>query len=369
MASDLIYKIAITKIPSVGPVLAKTLIAYCGGVEEVFQRTAKQLRKIPGIGEQIIAHLKQNDLLSQAERELEFLMKENIRALFYLDPEYPQRLLYQNHAPIILYYKGNTDLNARRIVAVVGTRRPSPYGAAICEELIAKLEPYEPLILSGLAYGIDVTAHRKALSCNLPTVGVLAHGLDRIYPPVHWGIARQMTQQGGLLTEYGLGEMPDREHFPTRNRIVAGMCDALIVVETAAQGGSMITANFARDYKKEVFAVPGRVHDATSIGCNMLIKERKAKLLSSVDELAEVFRWKLTGSQTPAIQGQLFHELTEKEQTLISMLRDGTRMSADQLAPALGVFPGELAALLLELEFKGLVRALPGQRYILVGSI
>jgi DNA processing protein len=178
-----------------------------------------------------------------------------------------------------------------------------------------------------------------------------------------------MTGQGGLLTEYGIETQPDREHFPTRNRIVAGMCDALIVVETAEQGGSMITATFAREFKKEVFAVPGRIHDTSSLGCHKLLKERKARLLDRVEDLAEVFRWKLQAAGGAVVQRQLFHELSEREQELVSLLQEKASMTADQLAPALGVFPGELATLLLELEFKGLIRTLPGHRYMLVGQV
>lgn len=369
MATDWLYKVALTKIPGVGPVTAKNLISYCGGVEAIFQSSARQLRKVPGLSAAAQEALRHEVVFREAEKELRFLEREGIRPLFYLDPEYPQRLLYQTHSPVILYYRGTADLNARRIVSIVGTRRPSPYGKAACEELVAQLKPYDPLIVSGLAYGIDVTAHRKALNCGLDTVGVLAHGLDSLYPPAHRGISQQMLGQGGLLTEYGIDTQPDREHFPTRNRIVAGMCDALIVVETAEQGGSMITATFAREFKKEVFAVPGRIQDAASMGCHKLLKERKARLLDRIEDLADVFRWKLQASDGAAVQGQLFHELSEREQALVRLLQEKASLSADQLAPALGVFPGELATLLLELEFKGLIRTLPGQRYMLVGHV
>ncbi|MCB0580885.1 MAG: DNA-processing protein DprA, partial [Phaeodactylibacter sp.] len=257
------------------------------------------------------------------------------------------------------------DLNAERIVAIVGTRRPSVHGIHTCEELVEGLKPYGVVLISGLAYGIDITAHRKCLALDIPTVGVLGHGLRRIYPAQHQAVARAMAQSGGLLSEYPSYTMPDREHFPMRNRIIAGLCDALIVVETRKKGGSMISAHMANDYNKDVFAVPGRIKDSCSEGCNHLIKCHKAALIEQAADIAYVMRWDEPQAQK-AIQKQLFVELTESEKIVVDLLSQYEAVGIDQLTGTLQVANSQMAGLLLELEFKGVIRALPGKRYVLV---
>ncbi|MCB9294535.1 MAG: DNA-protecting protein DprA [Lewinellaceae bacterium] len=362
---ELLYKVAITLIPNVGPVTARNLISYCGGVRAVFEARKRELLKVPGVGSHIADNIVNQNVLGRAEEELRFIGEHGIQAYFYLDPDYPQRLRHYPDSPPLLYYKGRADLNAERIVAIVGTRRPSVHGIHTCEELVEGLKPYGVVLISGLAYGIDITAHRKCLALDIPTVGVLGHGLRRIYPAQHQAVARAMAQSGGLLSEYPSYTMPDREHFPMRNRIIAGLCDALIVVETRKKGGSMISAHMANDYNKDVFAVPGRIKDSCSEGCNHLIKCHKAALIEQAADIAYVMRWDEPQAQK-AIQKQLFVELTESEKIVVDLLSQYEAVGIDQLTGTLQVANSQMAGLLLELEFKGVIRALPGKRYVLV---
>lgn len=362
---DLLYKIALTKIPLVGAVTAKVLVSYCGGVREVFEATEKELMKIPGIGKEVAKQVRREEPLADAASELEFVEKNGLRVFFYLDEDYPRRLKPFPDAPVVLYYKGSANLNKRRVVGVIGTRTPSPHGVGICEEIIQGLAPYQPLIVSGLAYGIDITVHRTCLKEGLETVAVLGHGLHMIYPAQHKSVATKMIQQGGLLTEFHSKEDTAREHFPMRNRIVAGMCDAILIIETALRGGSIITAKQANSYGRDVFAVPGRVKDMFSQGCNMLIKKSWAHLLESADDVAITLGWTLNDGQLPNKQPKLFEVLTTPEKKVIDIIQAAEEIGIDQLSYRAGIGPGELAALLLDLEFKGLVRSLPGKRYVL----
>ncbi len=363
--SDCLYKIALTKIPKVGPVTARNLISYCGGIKEVFEARKKELEKIPGVGDRIASLIVKKDYFEAAERELDFIENQEITPLFFLDNAYPSRLKHSGDAPILLYYKGTVDLNHPRIVAIVGTRKPSFMGVALCEELVEGLAAYDVLIISGLAYGIDVTAHKKCLDIGSSTLGILGHGLKRIYPAQHRSIARQMIENGGLLTEFASDVGPDRENFPMRNRIVAGMCDALIVVETAIKGGSMITAQFGNEYNKDVFAVPGRVKDTHLQGCNHLIKTHKAALIESAKDVGYIMRWEEL-DQKKEIQRQLFVELTDQEKVVANLLKQSEEIGIDELVHEAKLNPSQVASLLLSLEFKGLVKPLPGKRYILI---
>ena len=359
------YKVAITLIPNVGPVTTRNLVSYCGGVKAVFEARKRELLNVPGVGRLIADNIVNHDVLGRAEEELNFLESHGIQALFYLDDGYPTRLRHYADSPAMLYYTGQANLNAERIVAIVGTRKPSVHGIHTCEELVEGLKAYGATIISGLAYGIDITAHRKCLSLEIPTVGVLGHGLQRIYPPQHRAVARAMAHQaGGLLSEYPSYTLPDREHFPMRNRIIAGMCDALIVVETKRKGGSMISAHMANDYNKDVFAVPGRIKDNCSEGCNHLIKTHKAALIESAVDIGYVMRWDEPGNPK-AIQKQLFVELTDAEKIVVDLLNQYEAIGIDQLMGTMQVANSEIASLLLELEFKGVIRALPGKQYVL----
>ncbi len=365
MGDELLYYVGLTKIPKVGAVTAKNLVSYCGGAEAVFKASKKQLLTVPGIGAGIANEILKQSVLSAAETDLTKADKDGTRVFSYLSLDYPQRLKHFPDCPVVLYYKGNTDLNANKIVAIVGTRKPTDYGKAVCEKLVEELKAYNVIVVSGLAYGIDITAHKKSVDIGLPTIGVMGSGLDVVYPSTHRKVAKQMMENGGLLTEFPHGTPPDREHFPMRNRIVAGMCDALVVVETKRRGGSMITANLANDYNKDVFAYPGRNNDEFSEGCNLLIKSHKAALLDGAKDLAYVMQWE-AGKINTDIQRSLFTELNNEENQLVKLLKENPKMPIDQITAAMSKTPSEMASLLLNLEFKGVIKSLPGKRYMLI---
>jgi DNA processing protein len=365
MTDSLLHQIALTLVPQVGAVTAKTLVSYCGSAEAVFQAPKKDLLRIPGIGPVIANSIYNARPLHLAEQEMKFIEHYRINALFYTHPQYPARLKQCPDSPAILFFKGSTPdlLNADRIVGVVGTRQPTEYGKAICEELVEGLAPYNVMVVSGLAYGIDITAHKKATALSIPNIGVLGHGLGNIYPSQHKNTAQRMVEQGGLLTEYTSSTQPDREHFPMRNRIIAGLCDALIVMETASTGGSMITAELAKQYSRDIFAVPGRVRDPKSAGCNLLIKHDMAHLAESAPDIADCMRWEEAGKQRP-IQTRLFPDLAPEETIILQLIRTQPEIPIDVLAENAALPHGELATHLLKLEFKGMIRTLPGKRYI-----
>lgn len=365
LMNELLYQVALTKIPLVGAVTAKNLVSYCGSAEAVFKATKKQLLKIPGIGNVTVANVLDKASLDLAEQEIEFIEQQNVRPIFYLDDDYPKRLRQNNDAPVMLYFKGNAELNTSRIIGIVGTRTPTPYGISICEKLVEELKPYNPLVVSGLAYGVDATAHKKCVEIGLPTLAVLGHGLSTIYPAQNRKLAERMIENGGVLTEFASHVPPDRENFPMRNRIVAGLCDALIVVETAERGGSMITANLASGYSRDVFAVPGRVKDKFSQGCNLLIKKNIASLIHNADDVARHMSWASKKEDSVSNQPKLFLELTEPEKKIVDLIQEKEELGVDQLSYLTHMRNTELAALLLNLEFQGVVRSLPGKRYVL----
>lgn len=366
MGDNLVFKIALTQVPSVGAVTAKLLISYCGSAQAVFQTPKKQLLKIPGIGEHTARAVQDFRGFDRAEQEILFLERQEIRALFYTDAAYPDRLKHHPDAPAMLYFKGGADMNPERAVAIVGTRQPTPQGISACEEIVKSLKTFEPQIISGLAYGIDAVAHRAALDASLPTIAILGNGLNRIYPASNKGLASDMIGQGGgLLTEF-LGDTgPDRENFPMRNRIVAAMCDALIVIETGKKGGSMITAQLANDYNKDVFAVPGRIRDPKSEGCNFLIKSHKAGLIESGEDVAYFMQWDPPSIGNSGVQRSLFSDLAPNELKLLELMRQQAEpWSIDRLSFQSKLNGSEIASVLLNLEFKGLVKTLPGKRFL-----
>ena len=362
-----IYEIGITLIPLVGPVLARQLISYCGSVEGVFTEQKKFLRTIPGIGEEIasnVAHAR--EILINAEEELQILERENIQYTFFLDDDYPKRLQQIPDAPLLLYTKGNLTLNAERMVSIVGTRKPTVYGKSVTEEIIETIAPYDVTIISGLAYGIDITAHKQSLKFDLPTIGVMGSGMGNVYPDTHRPIAEKMLDKGGLITEFTFATGPDAVNFPMRNRIVAGMCDVVVVVESGLKGGSMITAVLANDYNKDVAAVPGRKIDKSSAGCNHLIRNQQAHLVESGDDLINLMSWnKKTKHQN--YQTELFVDMDPAEQRIYSLILDLGEKDIDTLAYESKSTPGELAAVLLNLEFKGAIKSLPGKKYAAIG--
>ena len=362
------YKLALIKIPGVGPVLARNLISYCGGVERVFDTPLAKLLKVPGIGKKTAESIRASDLLEDAERELQEMRKSGIRFLFFLDEDYPYRLRHCPDSPLLLFYKGTADLNNPRSIGIVGTRNCSKYGEEVTEHLVRELASVNPLIISGMAYGIDISAHRAALRHGLETVGVFAHGLDMVYPGSHFGTAEKMIRQGGLLSEFPFHTNPDRENFPQRNRIVAGMSDLVIVVETAEEGGATITADIALSYDREVFAVPGPLFSPKSKGCHAMISRNKAICVESAEQILREMRW-LDSEDTDEVKSQqmaLFDDLEGDEKKVIEILKKGP-LHVDDLVERSGLRMGELSSLLLQLEFSGIVRTLPGKVYKLSG--
>ena len=364
------YQIGITLIKGIGPNLAKNLIAYVGSVEGVFREKRQNLAKIPGIGEVLSREIVSQDVQARAEKEVNFVLKNNILTMFYTEKSYPYRLKECADAPAMLYYKGEQNLNNSKFIGVVGTRKATDNGKDICRKLIHDLSSKLPntTIVSGLAYGVDICAHKAAIDFDMTTIGVLGHGLDRIYPAVHRATAVKMVQRGGLLTEYMSETNPDRQNFVQRNRIIAGLCDALIVVESAQSGGALITAELANDYNRDVFAVPGRVGDEWSAGCNKLIRENKASLIESADDLLRFMSWESVDKPAGnTIQTSLFADLSEPEEAIIGILRQFAEgINVNELAIQLNIPFSKLSSQLLEMEFKGLVKCLPGGMYRVV---
>jgi len=363
---DLIYKIALTLIPGVGSVNGKSLVAYCGGVKAVFMEKKRALLKIPGIGEQTVNALANHNVFERAEEELAFIEKNKIISLFYLDKEYPIRLKQCHDSPLMLYYKGTADLNVPKVVAMVGTRKATEYGRDMCRKIIEGLHEHNVLIVSGLAYGIDTWSHKAAMESNLQTVGVLGHGLDRIYPFANRSLAEKMTETGGLLCEYMSNTIPDRENFPMRNRIIAGMSDAVVVVEAGVTGGALITAEIANSYNRDVFAVPGRIGDPHSEGCNKIIKINKAALIQSAKDISYLLGWDDAKIQKKSIQRQLFVTLTPDEELIVNTLKEKGDLDVDTLLIESMLLPSKAAAILLNMEFEGIIRCLPGKVYRLI---
>ncbi len=363
----LLYRLALAMVPTIGPVYAKKLLDHFGDAAAIFNATTAALGKVPGIGSGRAKAIHRSDRFRLAEKELAFVEKYGIRCIFFTDKDYPRRLLGFNTAPVLLYYKGNADLNSSRIVSVVGTRTPTEYGKRMAEQLVRDLAAYGPLVISGLAYGIDAVAHAAALKHSLPTLGVLGHGLDQIYPPQHKALARAMVKQGGLITNFNTAAAPDYHNFPVRNRIVAGMCDALVVVETGTKGGSMLTAGDALRFKKKLFVFPGRVTDKASSGCNALIQEGNARILLSASQLSAEMGWgplnKPTAAPLAPLQAQTAKNLSDQEKIVLNLLSGTETTSVDQLSHQVQLSSTAIAMALLNLELKGLVLPLPGKMY------
>ena len=363
MSDDLLYQIALTQIPLIGPVQAKILLQHCNA-EEIFHAKKSFLEKIEGIGPARAAKVTGFKDFSKAEQEIEFINKYGIKPLFITDDEYPKRLLNCYDSPTLLYYRGTGDLNAEKMLAVIGTRNHSDYAKQVTEKLIKELAEENVTIVSGLAYGIDGLAHKAALKNNLSTIGVLAHGLDKIYPQEHTSLAKDMIKKGGgLLTEYASNTKPDKHNFPTRNRIVAGMCDATLVIETSIKGGSMITAELANSYNRDVFAIPGRINDSKSTGCNYLIKNNKAFLAADTNDILEVMSWQPKKKPPVKKQKDLFIELSADEKTIFSVLKEKETVHIDEINAKSGLSSSAVAAAILSLELQNVIVSLPGKLY------
>jgi DNA processing protein len=363
---ELLYRIALTMIPDLGPVCTRSLVEYFGTAMAVFKAKKKEIGAVDGIGEARARQLKNWNDLDAAAKEISFLEKHHIRALFIGDKDYPQRLAHCYDPPVLLYYRGNASLVNQRIVSIIGTRNHTEYGRQVTEQLVAALQAQQALIISGLAFGIDAIAHRSALQYGLPTIGVLAHGMDTIYPAQHKSLAKEMLEAGGLLTEFRKNTKPDKHNFPRRNRIVAGMADATVVIETAVKGGSMITAELAHTYNRDVFAVPGKITDHKSSGCLKLIMQNKAMIFSSGEELIDTMGWEEKKKKPASRQKELFVTLSANEQVIVQLLQEKESMSIDEIYARSLLSSSSVAASMLQLELQNMVSALPGKMYKLL---
>ncbi|MFD2742630.1 MULTISPECIES: DNA-processing protein DprA [Sphingobacterium] len=359
---DYLYKIALGMIPGVGPRLAKNLLQYLGSAEDIFRASAQDLKGVMGIGPTLAKTILARDFLRQAEEECNFIERHAIQPIWIAEDTYPHRLHSCDDAPPLLYYKGNADLNNRYIISIVGTRNATAYGMRLCEDLIQELTDLEPLIVSGLAYGVDVIAHRKALSCSVPTIGLLGHGLDRIYPAPHRDTATKMIEHGGLLTEFPSGTKPERSHFPMRNRLIAGLADVTIVIEAGIKGGALITAEMANSYNRDVCAFPGAIHQTYSEGCNYLIKTHRAHLIRHAADLRYLMNWENEHPRRDSKQLSILPpSLTKDEQKVFNYLQHMEQATVDEIASHMDWPQSKLAIILLELEMNNIILSLPGK--------
>ena len=359
----MLHEIALTMVKGIGDITIKTLLNHFGSAEEIFKAKKVHLQKIPNIGSKTADSILLKDSFIRAEKELNFIEKYKIQPLFYTSDNYPKKLKNCHDAPVLLYFKGNADLNNQKIVAVVGTRNATTHGKAFCDNLIAGLQQHGLLVVSGLAYGIDIAAHQASLNYQLPTIGVLGHGLDRIYPAAHRNVAEKMLTNGGLLTEFPSETNPDRQNFPKRNRIIAGMADATIVIEAAKKGGALITAEIANSYNKDVFAVPGRSSDEFSEGCNFLIKTNRAQLITRVEDLEYIMGWMDHKTAQPKKQQELLLDLNPEDQKIVQIINAAGSISIDDLQLKMNMTQSKLAMALLNLEMQSVIISLPGKVY------
>ncbi|MCS7005355.1 MAG: DNA-processing protein DprA [Cytophagales bacterium] len=359
------YELALSKIAGIGPVLSKQLISYCGSAETIFKLPKGKLLKVPNIGDKIASEIQKFQDWNAIEKELLLLEKYSIQLLSYTDDAYPFRLKQIPDAPTLLYYKGNACLNAKKVIAIVGTRSATSYGKEIVKHLISELSQISDIIvISGLAYGIDIAAHKACLEYDLPTIGVLGSGLDVIYPPAHKPIADEMLQKGGLLSELPLRTPPEASHFPVRNRIIAGMSDAIIVVEAAKNGGALITANLAFEYNREVFACPGSLLSTYSEGCHLLISSQKAHIFSGIKQFLEIMQWNTTHKTSKSTLKIELSNFSEEERQILIQLQSKD-LHIDELSVRTQISINRLASILLSLEMDGWIKALPGKKFAL----
>lgn len=360
--TDLFYALALQKVEGVGDIIAKKLISHCGTAEAVFKTKATQLAAIDGVGAVLSRKLRDKTVFEAAATELKFINDNNINGVFFQDSNYPERLKHCVDGPLLLFTSGTIALQNRKIISIVGTRQITSYGVEFCRNLIADLAPLDPIIVSGFAYGVDIVAHQAAMEHRLQTIGVVAHGLNQIYPKAHHKYVAKMEKNGGFMTEFWSSSNPDKENFVRRNRIVAGISEATIVIESADKGGSLITANMALDYNRDVFAVPGRVTDKFSQGCNNLIKTQKANVLTSAADLIYMLNWDLETKTNP-IQKQLFVTLEAEEQKIYDFLQINGKELLDIIALRCELPIFKLSGMLLNMELKGVIRPLPGKLF------
>lgn len=358
---DILYQIALLELTNVGPIVARKIINYFGSAKEVIFASEKELIELGSVGKKILKQDK-DDCLRFAEAQLKFCEGQGAEVLSFFSQSYPYRLKECSDAPQVIYKKGHCNLNQEKIVAIVGTRDCTAYGKDFCNALVDELQKVNACIVSGLAYGIDACSHERAIHNDLYNIAVVAHGLDRIYPGTHRDLANRIIGKGAILTEFPTKTNPDRENFPQRNRIVAGMVDAVVVIESRKKGGSMITARLGNDYSRDVFAVPGRVNDVSSEGCNHLISNELAHLLNSPEDLLKAMGWN-SSTSSKAVQQKMVFDLNEQESKLYSVVSDSPQ-SFDEIAQLLGWSSMELSTQLLMLELRDCIKQLPGKKYI-----
>lgn len=365
--TELYYTLALLKIEGVGDIVAKKLINHCGSAEQVFSSKTDFLKRIDGVGEILIKNLKNTTVFDLAKKEIDFIKTNAITVTSYKEDLYPTKLKHCIDGPVLLFSSGNINWDNQKIISIVGTRKITGYGVEFCRKLIEDLAPFNPIIVSGFAYGVDITAHKFALENNLQTVGVLAHGLNQIYPAAHKKYVAKMEQNGGFVTEFWSSSNPDRENFVKRNRIVAGIAEATLVIESAEKGGSLITANLANEYNRDVFAVPGRSTDVYSQGCNLLIKTQRANLFTSATDLVYMLNWDIPNTKKEkSIQKQLFIELTPEEQKVYDYLQKNGKQLLDIVALDCDFPVFKISSILLNMELKGVIRPLPGKMFEVV---
>ncbi|MCM0665476.1 DNA-processing protein DprA [Flavobacterium tyrosinilyticum] len=359
---ELFNLLALLKVDGVGDIMGKKLLNSFGDASAIFKAKSSQLAAVDGIGSVLLKNLKDKSVFEKADKELSFIKNNNIQISFFQDENYPERLKHCIDAPILIFTAGNLDFKNKKIISIVGTRQITSYGTDFCKKLIEDIAPLDPVIVSGFAYGVDIVAHQAAMDFNLQTVGVLAHGLNQIYPRTHKKYMARMEEKGGFITEFWSDSNPDKEKFVRRNRIVAGMTEATIVIESADKGGSLITANMANDYNRDVFAVPGRVTDKYSQGCNNLIKTQKANVLTSAADLIYMLNWDIK-ENPKTIQKQLFVELEPVEQKVYDFLQKNGKELLDLIAIECEIPIFKLSGILIGMELKGVIRPLPGKLF------
>lgn len=359
---ELFYLLALLKVDGVGDIMAKKLLAHFGNAETIFKTKINQIAAVDGVGSALLKNMKDKSVFEKANNELEFIKASSVNVSFFQDADYPDRLKHCFDAPVLIFSAGNINLKNRKIISIVGTRQITSYGTEFCRSFIEDLAPLDPVIVSGFAYGVDIVAHQLAMENNLQTIGVLAHGLNQIYPKTHKKYSARMEENGGFITEFWSSSNPDRENFVRRNRIVAGISEATIVIESADRGGSLITANIANDYNRDIFAVPGRSTDVYSMGCNNLIKIQKANMLTSAADLVYMLNWDIQ-STGKSVQKQLFVELEADEQKIYDFLLKNGRELLDTIALSCDFPIYKISGILINMELKGVVRPLPGKLF------
>lgn len=364
--NDLLYTLALQQVKNIGDITAKKLISHCGNAEAVLKEKKQNLLKIDGVGSVLLKDLNEKKYLEIAEKEIQFIKENGISYSYFLDDDYPEKLKHCVDSPILLFQTGHINLKKQRIISIVGARKITTSGIAFCEQLVETLAVYNPVIVSGFAYGTDITAHKAAMKHQLQTVGCLAHGLNQIYPKVHKKYMVDIEKNGGFFTDFLSSDPFDKNNFLKRNRIIAGLSEATIVIESAEKGGSLVTADIANSYNRDVFAVPGRTTDSQSVGCNNLIKYQKAHMLSNPLDVPFILNWELEEVKKPVVQKQLFVEFDDTEKAIYNYLKEHDKQQLDSIAINCNLPIFKIASVLLNMELKGVIRPLPGKLFEII---